>query len=115
MQIQEAVEVCVAQKYADFEGVATRSELWFFYLFLIVISVLLRAFVPTLMDVFDLAMLVPALAVGARRLHDTHRSGWWQLLWFVPLVGFIALMVLFAQPGKTVATPISPDASTTPN
>ncbi len=115
MQIQEAVEVCVTQKYADFEGAATRSELWFFYLFVIVISALLCLFVPTLMDVFDLAMLVPMLSVGARRLHDTGRSGWWQLLWFVPLVGFIAVMVLFAQPGRTVATPISPGASTTPN
>ena len=114
MQIQEAVEVCVTQKYADFEGVAARSELWFFYLFLVIMSALLQAFVPTVMDVFDIAMAVPTLAVGARRLHDTNRSGWWQLLWFVPLVGWISLMILFAQPGKSPATPIAPAAPTSP-
>jgi uncharacterized membrane protein YhaH (DUF805 family) len=38
-------------------------------------------------------MLLPSLAVGARRLHDTGRSGWWQLLWIVIIVGWIFLIV----------------------
>lgn len=41
-------------------------------------------------------LLVPTLTVGARRLHDTARSGWWQLLQLVPVAGGIALIVLFA-------------------
>lgn len=47
--------------------------------------------------IFSLATLIPALAVGARRLHDTNRSGWWQLLHFLPLIGSIILIVFFAQ------------------
>ena len=39
---------------------------------------------------------MPSLAVGARRLHDTDRSGWWQLLAFIPLIGVIVLLVLFS-------------------
>ncbi len=114
MQIQEAVEVCVTKKYADFEGVATRPELWLFYLFVIGISALMDVAVPTLTAVFVLAMLVPWIAVGARRLHDTHRSGWWQLLACIPVAGWIVLAFLYAQPGKSPAPPIAPASPTTP-
>ena len=41
----------------------------------------------------ELAVLVPSLALGARRLHDINRTGWWQLLWFVLLIGWIVLIV----------------------
>ena len=49
-------------------------------------------------------MLVPALAVGARRLHDTGLSGWWQLLHLVPYLGGLVLLVLYAQDSKPDAT-----------
>jgi uncharacterized membrane protein YhaH (DUF805 family) len=51
--------------------------------------------------VFSIATLLPSLAVGARRLHDTDRSGWWQLLMFIPFIGWIILIIFFAQEGKS--------------
>jgi uncharacterized membrane protein YhaH (DUF805 family) len=49
---------------------------------------------------FGLATFLPGLAVTARRLHDIGRSGWWMLLWLVPLVGWIVLIVWYCQPGQ---------------
>lgn len=105
MQIQESVEICVTKKYADFEGEATRSEYWWFVLFIYVIEALLGVVMKPLAAVFFLAMLVPHLAVAVRRLHDTGRSGWWLLVGLVPFVGWIVLIVFFAQPGRTPTTP----------
>ena len=50
--------------------------------------------------VVQLITFIPGLAVGARRLHDTNRSGWWQLLWIVILIGWIPLFIFFASPSK---------------
>ena len=105
MQIQEAVETCVTQKYADFNGCATRSEFWWFWLFVVVIEALLGIAYKPLSGVVWLAMLVPCLAVGTRRLRDTDRSPWWWLMLLVPLVGWIVLVVFWAQLGKTTPTP----------
>jgi uncharacterized membrane protein YhaH (DUF805 family) len=105
MQIQEAVEVCVTKKYADFEGVATRSEYWYFLLFVVIISALVSIAGIGISDVFGLVMFCPLIAAAARRLHDTNRSGWWQLIGLVPVVGTIVLIVMLAQAGKTPATP----------
>jgi uncharacterized membrane protein YhaH (DUF805 family) len=54
-----------------------------------------------LSGVFSLALAVPSIAVATRRLHDTGRSGWWQLLALIPLVGLIVLIVFLAQDGKS--------------
>ncbi len=53
--------------------------------------------------VFSLAVLVPSLAVGARRLHDIGRSGWLQLLGLIPLIGAIILIYFYCQPGSAEA------------
>ena len=50
--------------------------------------------------IIQIATLLPSLAVGARRLHDTNRSGWWQLLWVVIIIGWIPLIVFLASPSK---------------
>jgi len=50
--------------------------------------------------ILQLALLIPGLAVGARRLHDTGRSGWWLLIGLIPLVGWIILLVFFVQDSK---------------
>ena len=105
MQIQEAVETCVTQKYADFNSCATRSEFWWFVLFICVINAMLVIAADWAAGIFGLAMLVPYFAVGTRRLRDTDRSAWWWALLVVPLVGWIALIVFFAQLGKTPPTP----------
>jgi uncharacterized membrane protein YhaH (DUF805 family) len=105
MQIQEAVETCITRKYADFEGCATRSEFWYFMLFCVLINALLAFAAEWAAGAFFLAMLVPGVAVGTRRLRDTGRGPWWWLLLAVPVVGWIMLAVFWAQLGKTTPTP----------
>lgn len=92
----------IQKKYADFNGRAHREEFWMFVVVNLVVMIVLTIigfivhlwFLRTL---YDLAVLLPSLAVGTRRLHDTNRSGWWQLIWLVPIVGWIVLIVFFAQ------------------
>jgi len=98
MDLQEAVRVCFA-KYLDFEGEASRSEFWWFFLFTGVVSVTLALFSKTLSGLFSLAVLLPFIAVTVRRLHDTNRSGWWVLIGFVPVVGWLILVFLLVQEG----------------
>lgn len=99
MTFTESISTCFS-KYADFKGTAKRSEYWWFILFLVIGGALAGVISEKLGILFNLATLLPALAVGARRLHDTDRSGWWQLLCFVPLVGVIVLIIFMAQEGK---------------
>ncbi|MGA4838368.1 DUF805 domain-containing protein [Streptomyces sp. G45] len=93
----------VLKKYAVFEGRARRAEYWMFTLISLVISVALMfadmalGLGFALEAVYAVAVLLPGLAVGVRRLHDTGRGGWWLLLSLVPLVGWIVLVVLLAQ------------------
>ena len=110
MPFQDAVRICLQRKYVDFTGRARRSEYWFFFLFTV-----LAGIVGGILDglfgwrggpygstgpiqgLIQLALLLPSLAVGARRLHDTGRSGWWLLIALIPVVGWIILLVFFVQ------------------
>ena len=102
------------KKYTVFTGRARRMEYWFFVLFNILISAALSVvdyFTGTysadyhtglLGGLYSLGVLLPAIAVTVRRLHDTGRSGWWILIALVPVIGGIVLlifMVLDSQPG----------------
>ena len=94
----------VLQKYAVFNGRAKRTEYWLFVLFHSIIATVLYGLTLAvaqqlvfLYAVYGLATLIPSLAVGARRLHDTRRSGWWQLIGLIPLVGWIVLLVFFVM------------------
>ena len=99
MTFVESIQTCF-KKYADFTGCASRSEFWWFFLFLVVASIVLSQISTVLSGVFSLATLVPSLAAGARRLHDTDRTGWLQLLMFIPFIGWIILVVFEAQESK---------------
>lgn len=104
----------VLKKYAVFSGRARRKEYWMFVLINIVVSVGLaiadnvlgtvsQAGVGMLGALYSLGVLIPSLAVGVRRLHDTDRSGWWLLIGLIPLIGLIVLIVFFvmdSQPGQ---------------
>ena len=57
----------------------------------------------------SLVALLPSLAVGARRLHDIDRSGWWLLIGFIPLIGLIVLIVFFATRGQAGANRFGAD------
>ncbi len=96
MNFQDSIKICFT-KYADFSGRASRPEYWWFFLFNFLVSAGLAMFSQGLSSLFSLATLVPRLAVGARRLHETNRSGWWQLLWLVPVVGWIVIIIFLAQ------------------
>lgn len=88
MSFFEAVSSCFS-KYATFSGRASRAEFWWFVLFNILAAVILVAVVgafagpeagSSVAMVYNLAIVLPSLAVGARRMHDMGHSGWWQLL-----------------------------------
>ena len=100
MTFQESIQVCF-KKYADFTGRASRSEYWWFALFVFLASAGTSIISQVASGLFSLATLLPSLAAGARRLHETGRSGWWQLLWLVPVIGWIVVIVFLAQEGKS--------------
>jgi len=95
------------KQYADFQGRANRQKYWMFYLFYIIFYIALSvvdSFIGTgglLGGLFALGSFVPSIAIAARRLHDTNRSGWWQLIILIPLVGLIVLIVFLAQKGTS--------------
>ena len=96
------------QNYVNFTGRAARSEFWYWVLFNLIVGIVTGvidyiafpgAAVSPLNSLANLALLLPNLAVAARRLHDTDRSGWFLLLAFIPLIGIIILIVWWCQRG----------------
>ena len=100
------------KNYATFSGRATRSEYWYFTLISVLISIIITLFdvmIGTYDDVsgfgmfssiFSLALFIPSLAVLARRLHDTNRSGWWFFIVLIPIIGIIVLIVFLCLDSK---------------
>ena len=100
MNFPTAIKTCFV-KYATFKGRATRSEYWYFTLFMVIVSALLTQLFPHNGDLIaSLFFLVPSIAVRCRRLHDINRSGWWQLLMFLPIIGWIILLIWLATGSK---------------
>jgi uncharacterized membrane protein YhaH (DUF805 family) len=99
MTFIDAIGVCF-KKYADFNGCASRSEFWWWFLFTLIVTLVFRLVSYHLAGVFSLVTLLPSIAVGVRRLHDTNRSGWWELLYFIPVIGWIILIVFWVEPGQ---------------
>lgn len=96
--------LAVLKKYADFEGRARRKEYWMFILFNILISFvigILGAIIGetgglitvSLSGLYSLFIFIPSIAVTVRRLHDTNRTGWWILIWFIPVIGWVILFI----------------------
>jgi len=109
--------LAVLKKYAVFTGRADRKEFWMFTLANFVIGIVLSILVkiPILgilvwivYFLFGLAILVPSIAVGVRRLHDTDKTGWLMLLFLVPALGAIAVLVLCAMEGTPGANQYGP-------
>lgn len=95
--------VKVLANYVGFQGRARRKEYWMFILFNIIISIVLSILQgilglnTALTGLYSLAILLPFLAVGVRRLHDTGRSGWWLLISLIPLIGVMTLIIFTCQ------------------
>jgi len=115
MGFTDAVRKCL-NNYATFSGRARRSEFWFFWLFNLIVQVLagildnvILGDAGALSAVASLALLLPGIAVSARRLHDGGRSGWWLLIGLVPLVGIILLIIWYAARGEDGPNRFGPD------
>jgi len=111
MTFTEATKTCLS-KYAEFKGRASRSEYWWFVLFTIIASIVLSFVSSTLSGLFSLGMLLPSIAAATRRLHDTDRSGWLQLIGLIPVLGWIAIIYFLAQPGSEENRFGTPNAAT---
>ncbi|MFY8275060.1 DUF805 domain-containing protein [Pseudoalteromonas sp. SSDWG2] len=92
------------KQYADFSGRTRRKGYWMFILFYLIFAIVAGVLdavlgfeTMLLTNVYSLALLIPSFAIGARRLHDTGRSGWWQLLYLLPIIGAIVLIIFFVQ------------------
>ncbi|MGF1515342.1 MAG: DUF805 domain-containing protein [Elainellaceae cyanobacterium] len=110
----------VLKKYAVFSGRARRKEYWMFALFNILIAIavgILQGILSAmtggdqaiLSTIYSLAVLVPSIAVGVRRLHDTGRTGWWLLIGFIPLIGALVLLFFFVQDSQPGANEYGPN------
>lgn len=122
MDFSTAVKTCLS-KYATFSGRAARSEYWWFFLFVVVGSLILQVLELILLggfvgpdgdigifsSIFSLAVLLPTIAVGVRRLHDRDMSGWWYLLVLIPLIGGLILLFFFVQKGTEGPNRFGPD------
>lgn len=110
------------RRYAEFSGRSRPKEYWMFALFVFLVSIVLSVVEAVvglggsiggstgpLTLLFSLAILVPGLAVGVRRLHDTDRSAWWLLIALVPIVGAIVLLVFMILSGTNGANKFGPD------
>ncbi len=118
MDFQTAIRTVLKDKYATFSGRAARSEYWWFALFCFIVSLILNVLDIMLFGndslmsidlIFSLAVLVPSIAVGVRRLHDLGRSGWWLLIILIPLIGFLILLYFFVQKGTDGPNEHGPD------
>lgn len=105
----------VLKQYAVFTGRSRRKEYWMFVLFNFIIAVVL-GFVEEaigssgiLGGIYALAVLLPSLGVGIRRLHDTGRTGWWLLIGLIPLIGTIVLIVFMVQDSQPGANEYGPN------
>jgi len=99
----------VFKNYAVFGGRARRKEYWYFALFNFLVFFLLTFIdsvigsfnsevgIGLLGGIYSLAVLIPAIAVSVRRLHDTNRSGWWLLIELIPVIGTIVLLIFMVQ------------------
>ena len=99
MNFTAAVTYCL-KNYATFSGRGARSEYWWF-----VLAIFLASFVASFLGdmvsaIVSLGLLVPSLSAGARRLHDMGKSGWFQLIWLVPLIGWLLLIYWMVQPSE---------------
>jgi uncharacterized membrane protein YhaH (DUF805 family) len=116
MQFTDAVRSVIVERYADFQGRAQRSEFWWFALFYFLLSLavgMVGAASDTLGGILNvvvsLGLLLPSLAVSIRRLHDTDRTGWWILLYLLPVIGTIVLIIFFVQRGTVGHNRFGPD------
>jgi len=129
MSIGESVR-SVYSNYAQFNGRASRSEYWWFQLFIVlaaivlyIVGILLAVVLHTTaiaivvsiaILVFYIASIIPSLAVLCRRLHDSDRSGWWFWIVLIPYIGSLILLILLLLPSTAGYNRFGPRAGDPP-
>lgn len=132
MGFGQSIKTCFG-KYVSFEGRARRSEFWWFYLFVVIVSLITQLVDQViglwiyrfsfdqngevvqaggfgiLSTIWFLVILLPMLSVMVRRLHDTDRSGWWWWLNLLCCIGPIVLLVFYILPGTQGANRFGSD------
>ncbi|SMC67039.1 DUF805 domain-containing protein [Polynucleobacter kasalickyi] len=96
MQFQDAIKTCF-NKYLQFEGRASRSEYWWFFLFMILAIIVAEILGQNIGTIVGLGLMLPHLTVEVRRLHDINKSGWWVLLKLIPLLNLLLLYWLIKR------------------
>ena len=107
MTFLKSIETCF-YKYAEFKGRASRSEYWWFVLFVMICWIIGFALGPVIEIVIGLGLFLPGIAVCARRLHDLDKSGAWWFIWLT-CVGAIVLLVWAATKGTAGPNRFGPD------
>jgi uncharacterized membrane protein YhaH (DUF805 family) len=99
------------QHYFDFRSRSTRAEYWWWLLFVILTQQALNVVNIRIGILFGLAVLIPGLALGTRRLHDINKSGWWLLMWFgiFLIAPVIVLIVWHTKPSDEGTNKYGPD------
>jgi transcriptional regulator with XRE-family HTH domain len=91
----DAVKIGLLE-FGDFSGTASRFEFWWFFAFVLLLTVISAAIHEKAYTVVGAILLIPFLAAGTRRLHDAGHSGWWQLFYLAPF-GQIVVLIMLAQ------------------
>ena len=104
MSFEQAIRTCLQLKYFQFEGRASRSEYWWFFLFSLHCSAGCcgpgrRDGVVHLLTA-ALALMIPSLSVCVRRFHDFDRSGWWILIVLIPFIGSLVVLIWTVSEGN---------------
>ena len=86
----------IFQNYANFTGRTKKSDFWWGFLFLVIVSAA-TAYIPIIGSVISVALFIPNLSLCIRRLHDVGKSWTWILMGLIPLVGLIVLIVLYCK------------------
>ena len=103
--------------YVLFSGRSSRGAFWFWILWTLIISIVLSgidsalfggAKVGYLGGIWNLVTFIPGIAIGARRLHDINRTGWWQLIG-ITVIGVFVLIYWFCKPGQAQTNDFGPD------
>ncbi|MBO5753519.1 MAG: DUF805 domain-containing protein [Proteobacteria bacterium] len=110
----ECVKSCYTTKYKDFTGRARRREYWYCWLIYVILQGVVSTITDTLLGILGddsiiawglslvlyIAVAIPNIAVATRRLHDIGKSGWAQLIAFIPLVGWLILVYWLIKEGE---------------
>lgn len=104
----------IKNHYVDFEGRTARKAFWMFalihFIFSLVINFIGEATnLEFLALIYGLVIFLPALAISVRRLHDVGMSGWWVLLSFIPILGFLVLLFFYVKPSDVGANKYGPN------